>query len=66
MKPVICEKRKGAQRSTLGVVDHGEPWLKLEEALDEVWRQKGARIAREIVKNVLSVNRKARGSRVRS
>jgi hypothetical protein len=35
-KPVICEKRKSAQCSTLVVVDHGEPWLKLKETLDEV------------------------------
>ena len=35
---IICEERKRAQRGTLGVIYHGEAWLKLEETLDEVGR----------------------------
>jgi hypothetical protein len=37
-EPIICEKRKSTQSSTLDVVYHGETWLKLEETLGEVGR----------------------------
>jgi hypothetical protein len=37
-KSVIYETRKSAQCGTLGIVNHGEPRLKLKETLDEVGR----------------------------
>jgi hypothetical protein len=54
-EPVICEERKSAQGRTLCIIDHGESRLKLEETLDEVRRQKGARVTREVVKNVFGM-----------